>query len=214
METILNPAYPHICEKIFMCLNFNSVSISNFRLLNHQLKNTLENVLAKLSRLILLRKFKELTDNSGLEYCWNANCTQRHIQKLEQIWLNLIELLNQEKLWSGEVTENMFLCIFRIFCLIEHSKYKPDYYLQTYYLEPMYLTFKLGNRFENMSLIKIITKPAHSPNFMLSASHEHKDEANEGSNENGNLYLFEITGKKHALKNRIINHFMQYTGCF
>ena len=61
MESILNPAYPHIFEKIFMCLNRDS--ISNFRFLNHHWKNTLENVFTKdLAKLMLLRKFKELAD--------------------------------------------------------------------------------------------------------------------------------------------------------
>ena len=61
MESILNPAYPHIFEKIFMCLNRDS--ISNFRLLNHHWKNTLEIVFTKdLARLMLLRKFKGLDD--------------------------------------------------------------------------------------------------------------------------------------------------------
>ena len=197
METILSPAYPHIFEKIFWCLNFDSSSISNFRLLNHQLKNTLENFLVKLARSILLKKFKELTDISGLLI------SHRDIfKKLGQTWLNLIEILNQGKLWSCDIKENMFQCIFCICCLTEHRKYQPDYYLQTYYLEPMYMTFKLGNKFGNLSLIEIITKPTYSTNFALSTSHEHKDEANEESNENGDLYLFKIKGMKPCLKNK------------
>ena len=189
MNSILNPAYPHIIEKIFTCLNFDLVSISNFRLLNHQLKNTLENVLTKdLARLILLRKFKELTKISGLEIA------HRDIfHKLGQTWLNLIELLNQENLWSCDVTENMFICIFRICCLVENRN------LQTFYFEPMYLAFKMGSKFDNLSLIETITKPAYSPNFMLSACHEYKDEANE----DGNLYFFSIKG---MIENRSMRH--------
>ena len=166
MESILNPAYPHIFEKIFMCLNRDF--ISNFRLLNHHWKNTLEIVFTKdLARLMLLRKFKELDDIRELKD------THREIlQKLGKIWLNLIEFLNQENLWSCDVTENMFLCINRIFCLIQHLKCKPDYYLDTYYLEPMYMAFNLCKKFGKMSLIKIIINPAYSANFMISSSHE------------------------------------------
>ena len=187
MESILNSAYPHIFEKTFMCLNRDS--ISNFRLLNHQWKNTLENVFTKdLARLILLRKFKELTEISGLEIA------HRDIfHKLGQTWLNLIELLNQENLWSCDVTENMFICIFRICCLVENRN------LQTFYFEPLYLAFKMGRKFNNLLLIETITKPAYSPNFMLSACHEYKDEANE----NGNLYFFTIKG---MIENRSMRH--------
>ena len=157
MESILNPAYPHIFEKIFMCLNRDF--ISNFRLLNHHWKNTLEIVFTKdLARLMLLRIFKELADiirelaGRKEEYFlwggrtkkkrkfsrppqfrppWELEDTHRDIlQKLGKIWLNLIEFLNQENLWSHDVTENMFLCINRICCLIQHQKWKPDYYLQ------------------------------------------------------------------------------------
>ena len=124
MESILNPAYPHIFEKIFLCLNRDS--ILNFRLLNHHWKNTLENVFTKdLAKLMLLRKFKELADIISI-------ITYRYIlQKLGKIWLNLIQFLNQENLWSRDVTENMFLCINRICCLIERRKCKPDYYCTT-----------------------------------------------------------------------------------
>ena len=186
MESILNSAYPHIFEKTFMYLNRDS--ISNFRLLNHQWKNTLENVFTKdLAKLILLRKFKELADIISI-------ITYRYIlQKLGKIWLNLIQFLNQENLWSCDVTENMFICIFRICCLVENRN------LQTFYFEPMYLAFKMGSKFDNLSLIETITKPAYSPNFMLSACHEYKDEANE----NGNLYFFTIKG---MIENRSMRH--------
>ena len=185
MDSILNPAYPHIVEKIFTCLNFDFVSISSFRLLNHQLKNTLENVLTKdLARLILLRKFKELTEISGLEIA------HRDIfHKLGQTWLNLIELLNQESLWSCDVTENVFLCVDRICCLIQHRRCNRLSYLQTYYLEPIYLALDLGNKFGNMSLIKIIIKPAYSANFMISTSHEHIGDAKESHGS----FLWQVT---------------------
>ena len=166
MESILNPAYPHIFEKIFLCLNRDS--ILNFRLLNHHWKNTLENVFTKdLAKLMLLRKFKELADIISI-------ITYRYIlQKLGKIWLNLIQFLNQENLWSRDVTENMFLCINRICCLIERRKCKPDYYLDTYYyLEPKYVAFNLCKKFGKMSLIKIIINPAYSANFMISSSHD------------------------------------------
>ena len=185
MNSILNPAYPHIVEKIFTCLNFDLVSISNFRLLNHQLKNTLENVLTKdLARLILLRKFKELTHIRELEE------THRDIfQRLGKIWLKLIELLNQENLWSHDVTEDVFLCVDRICCLIQHRRCNRLSYLQTYYLEPIYLALNLGNKFGNTSLIKIINKPAYSANFMISTSHEHirDDKESHGS------FLWQVT---------------------
>ena len=113
--------------------------------------------------------------------------------KLGQTWLNLIELLNQENLWSCDVTENMFICIFRICCLVENRN------LQTFYFEPMYMAFKMGSKFDNLSLIETITKPAYSPNFMLSACHEYKDEANE----DGNLYFFTIKG---MIENRSMRH--------
>ena len=113
--------------------------------------------------------------------------------KLGQTWLNLIELLNQENLWSCDVTENMFICIFRICCLVENRN------LQTFYFEPMYMAFKMGSKFDNLSLIETITKPAYSKNFMLSACHEYKDEANE----NGNLYFFTIKG---MIENRSMRH--------
>ena len=245
MESILNPAYPHIFEKIFMCLNRDS--ISNFRLLNHDWKNTLEIVFTKdLARLILLRKFKikELDDIfSGPEFEMNIKKLENALfsdkeddsddstianskkpkeefmeirlekdsglcgkywetpvvedthkgilQKLGKIWLNLIKFLNQENLWSSDVTENMFLCINRICCLIQHRNWKPDYYctrlhclhltykLTTIYLEQMYMAFNLCTKFGNMSLIKIIINPAYSANFMISTCHEHIRDAKE-----------------------------------
>ena len=76
-------------------------------------------------------------------------------------------------MFTGDVTENMFICINRICCLIERRKCKPDYYLDTYYyLEPKYVAFNLCKKFGKMSLIKIIINPAYSANFMISSSHD------------------------------------------
>ena len=238
MESILNPAYPHIFEKIFMCLNRDS--ISNFRLLNHHWKNTLEIFFTKdLARLMLLRKFKGLDDifsgpepefETDIKTPENALFSDEEddsddstiansknpkeefmeiplekgrdmLPKLGKIWLHLIEFLNQENLWSRDVTENMFLCINRIFCLIQHGNWKPDYYctrlqctcgiLTTIYLEQMYMAFNLCKKFGNMSLIKIIINPAYSANFMICTSHEHIRDAKESHG----TFLWQVTCK-------------------
>ena len=55
----------------------------------------------------------------------------------------------------------------------------------------------MGSKFDNLSLIETITKPAYSPNFMLSACHEYE------ANEDGNLYLFTIKG---MIENRSMRH--------
>ena len=114
------------------------------------------------------------------------------LPKLIKIWLHLIEFLNQENLWSRDVTENMFLCINRICCLIERRKCKPDYYLDTYYyLEPKYVAFNLCKKFGKMSLIKIIINPAYSANFMICTSHEHIRDAKESHG----TFLWQVTCK-------------------
>ena len=94
-----------------------------------------------------------------------------------------------DDIFSGPEPEFETDIINRIFCLIQHRNWKPDYYctrlrctcgiLTTIYLEQMYMAFNLCKKFGNMSLIKIIINPAYSANFMKCTSHEHIRDAKE-----------------------------------
>ena len=93
MESVLNPGFPHITEKIFKCLSVSS--IWNCRLLNHEMKNSVEDWLLDETNYGFLKK--HLTRHS---FTFNS-------EKL----LHILKIINQDHLWSNGVKEQVILCM-------------------------------------------------------------------------------------------------------
>ena len=122
MELILNPAYPHISEKIFKCLG-----ISVHRSLNREIKKNTENIFFDEIKKQFLKKIKYLTTPEASEYNHiEVNCVGHQESDFGPRWLTwvkLFEILDNFELWKSDIIkENLLLCMIRILNLIKSDQ--------------------------------------------------------------------------------------------
>ena len=103
MDLILNPAYPHISEKIFKCLG-----ISVHRSLNREIKKNTENIFFDEIKKQFLKNYSRIISDFGPRWL---------------TWVKLFKILDNFELWKSDIIkENMLLCMIRIWNLIKSDQ--------------------------------------------------------------------------------------------
>ena len=100
MDSIFNSksGVPHIGEKILKCMDIKS--IVNCGSVNQGLRSYMENYMLDLERLDFSKRFKSYL--------------LKEISIPQELWLPLIEMLDEKKLWNHEVKKQFYLCMIRI----------------------------------------------------------------------------------------------------
>ena len=133
-----------------MCLNINLEYRLLMGLLNNELKSNLEGIFIARAKSKILKYIVTSTD--------------RDFKAVGLKWLNLMEVLDQEQLWSCDVTAELFLCMIRLLKWIDELK-KPR--TQGFIdltgnkfkkMKPFFMTLDLASNFGNTSLIEIVTR--------------------------------------------------------
>ena len=140
MESVLNPGFPHITEKIFKCLSVNS--IWNCRLLNHEIKNSVEDW---------------MLDENNYGFYLRKILASANAEKL----LQMLQIINQEHLWSNEVKEHLILCMMIL------TTYMKNKFRFESGKGPLLMALDLASRFSEPTLIEIIIQPKNSSQLMI-----------------------------------------------
>ena len=120
MDSIFNSGVPHIGEKILKCMDIKSIVMC--RSVNQGLRSYMESyIMDNLQRKDFFKRIKSFllkkVSTNKIICSWISN-------NIEQLWLPLIEIIDEKKLWNHEVKQQFYLCLFRILHRQEFQKFR------------------------------------------------------------------------------------------
>ena len=130
MESIFNSksGVPHIGEKILKCMDIKS--IVNCSSVNQGLRSYMENYIDNLNPMDFFKRvklflLKEVSPTNEIPQLYPTRfnmkryeeiATQKQQKKnIQGLWLPLIEIIDENKLWNHQVKQQAFLCMISSF---------------------------------------------------------------------------------------------------
>ena len=124
MESIFNSksGVPHIGEKILKCMDIKS--IVNCSSVNQGLRSYMENYIDNLNPMDFFKRvklflLKEVSPTNEIPQLYSQGFNMKRYEEIKKkniqgLWLPLIEIIDENKLWNHQVKQQVYLCMIRI----------------------------------------------------------------------------------------------------
>ena len=125
MESIFNSksGVPHIGEKILKCMDIKS--IVNCGSVNQGLRSYMENYIDNLNPMDFFKRvklflLKEVSPTNEIPQLYSQGFNMKRYEEIKKkniqgLWLPLIEIIDENKLWNHQVKQQAFLCMISSF---------------------------------------------------------------------------------------------------